>query len=172
MPTALSILFSTGHGDFHIWVTFISEHAVLAILLFAACTEVFVLTEAHCIPVAGLQQRARQEPSFTRSVPSFGNRGAPGGGEFIVRGADGRGGRATVLRPHNRVPASAQVLCLPCISINMHMLSPQDCEHMIQSGSACHQHPIELQACRCCCINLAYETRERCIPLDRPLPIA
>lgn len=29
-----------------------------------------------------------------------------------MRGADGRGGRATILKPHNRPTAAAQVLCI------------------------------------------------------------
>ena len=70
---------------------------------------IFCKLERVC--TAGLQQRGRQEPSFARPSPSFGSRGAQGG-DFIVRGADGRGGRATVLKPHNRQPASAQVLLL------------------------------------------------------------
>ena len=45
---------------------------------------------------------------FVRPAQPFGCKG-PQGGEFIVRGADGRGGRATVLKPNNRQPASAQV---------------------------------------------------------------
>lgn len=69
------------------------------------------LPETHCPLVAGLQHRVRQEPSFARSTPSFGNRGVQGG-DFIVRGADGRGGRATILKPYNRPTAAAQVLCI------------------------------------------------------------
>ncbi|KAL0054321.1 hypothetical protein WJX82_007108 [Trebouxia sp. C0006] len=51
---------------------------------------------------------SKQEPSFARTGPvSFGHRGHQSG-DFIVRGADGRGGRATVLRPSNRQAAPVQ----------------------------------------------------------------
>ncbi|KAL0025665.1 hypothetical protein WJX77_002451 [Trebouxia sp. C0004] len=58
--------------------------------------------------LSGTQRGSKQEPSFARTGPaSFGHRGQQSG-DFIVRGADGRGGRATVLRPSNRQAAPVQ----------------------------------------------------------------
>lgn len=64
---------------------------------------------------AGLRQGSKQEPSFARGPAGCGSRGHQGG-DFIVRGADGRGGRATVLRPTNRQTSTVQV-CPPCVSL-------------------------------------------------------
>ena len=95
------------------------------------------LPEPHCPLIAGLQHRARQEPSFARSAPGFGNRGVQGG-DFIVRGADGRGGRATILKPHNRQTAAAQVLS---ILLHGHWNAFQDAvEQTMQVSSACQVH--------------------------------
>ncbi|KAA6417005.1 MAG: hypothetical protein FRX49_13040 [Trebouxia sp. A1-2] len=53
---------------------------------------------------------SKQEPSFAHTGPAgFGHRGHQSG-DFIVRGADGRGGRATVLKPFNRQAAPVQTI--------------------------------------------------------------
>ena len=57
---------------------------------------------------AGLHRGGKHEPSFARGPTAFACK-APQSGEFIVRGADGRGGRATVLKPSNRQAAPVQV---------------------------------------------------------------
>lgn len=62
-----------------------------------------------------------QEPSFALGTGSLRKRGQQGG-EFIVRGADGRGGRATVLRPSNR-PAAATQVSAPAQLCSLHTQS-------------------------------------------------
>ena len=57
---------------------------------------------------AGLRRGSKQEPSFARNPAGCGSKGHQTG-DFIVRGADGRGGRATVLRPTNRQTSTVQV---------------------------------------------------------------
>lgn len=57
---------------------------------------------------AGIQRHAMHEPSFVNSSAGFRSKGQMAG-DFIVKGADGRGGRTTVLRPSNK---PAQVLLM------------------------------------------------------------
>lgn len=114
--------------DMHIWEGVKSEQCQLGLAAVAVTQQRWnPKSQVQCkADAAGLQQRARQEPSFARAAPGFGNRGAQGG-DFIVRGADGRGGRAKVLKPHNRLAASAQVLCLLCMSLRVACAAHHSC---------------------------------------------
>lgn len=55
------------------------------------------------VVAAGIQRHAMHEPSFVNPSAGFRSKGQMAG-DFIVKGADGRGGRTTVLRPSNKPP--------------------------------------------------------------------
>lgn len=88
----------------------------------------------HGLCNAGMQHRGVHEPSFAHASADFSGKRQQSG-QFIVRGADGRGGRATVLRPSNR-PATTQVLT--CFHMQMSCWQGRSAQHpeMLRHGKA------------------------------------